>query len=51
MEIDENPLSKYSYDEIKRLLGTFVTDYEEMPMTGETEDPNYTPPTSFDSRT
>lgn len=54
MEIDENPLSKLTYEEIKGLLGTFPGDDLEndgIPMTSELMDPNYKASASFDART
>ena len=50
MEIDENPLAKMAPEEIKGLLGTYVTHPpEELFKTGA-EDANYQAPESFDAR-
>ena len=50
MEVNENPLSKYTYEELKGFLGTYQDDYDSVFLTGETADPNYSAPASFDSR-
>ena len=41
MEVDENPLSKLSYQEIKGLLGTVIDETELDGLTIEEEDENF----------
>ena len=53
MEVDENPLSKYTPEEIKGLFGAYYEDYlegEELTIVSEREFPDLALPESFDSR-
>ena len=52
MEVHENPLSKFSPEEIKGLFGALPENpYEGLELVSELEDPNYVAPASFDART
>ena len=48
MEVDENPLSKLSLDEIKGLLGTKIDPFKANPNSNVK---NMSPVENFDSRT